>query len=224
MGRSSNGFLVVFYVFFYFVRNRWNSLIFLTGHEVFWDKFWFSVFFSVYRRTEVHGKRFWMSGAFNRTFGLDHLLSWPCLPSTHTDKAETWETRRSRWTFPNSIRKNGSNIRYEREFYFFLALLLFDCHLVCLFFFLYFFPLVLQNWKARISAYEELAKTFAQAEPDDAEFKKFAGKVKDFVQDAHAASQEKGLDAAMAFVDNANPVLAGKWVAFFIDRLSLLCV
>lgn len=50
--------------------------------------------------------------------------------------------------------------------------------------------------------------------PDDADFKKYASSVKNFVQDSNAAAHEKGLEAAYAFVDNASPAISGKYVKY----------
>lgn len=67
-----------------------------------------------------------------------------------------------------------------------------------------------QNWKARTLGYEKLSIAIAQADPEDAVFKHYASSVKNFTQDSHAAAQEKGLDAALAFIDNAPASLVAK--------------
>lgn len=61
-----------------------------------------------------------------------------------------------------------------------------------------------KNWKARLAGYEEVTKTFQQqADPKAAEFQRYAGLIKKFVTDSNAVAQEKALDAALAFVENA---------------------
>jgi len=66
-----------------------------------------------------------------------------------------------------------------------------------------------QLWKARLHGYEEAAKLFRQIDDEKSpEFNKFLGLVKKFVVDSHAASQEKGLEAVLAFVENS--AAAGK--------------
>ena len=56
-------------------------------------------------------------------------------------------------------------------------------------------------WKARVSGYEEAAKLFNQWDNDDPSWKKFGPNVKKFVIDSNAVAQEKGLEAALAFVE-----------------------
>jgi cytoskeleton-associated protein 5 len=61
-----------------------------------------------------------------------------------------------------------------------------------------------KNWKARVSAYEALVKTF-QATPseNDPAFKPYISNpdlVKKMVTDSNAVAQEKGVEAAIAFV------------------------
>nr|XP_054761945.1 cytoskeleton-associated protein 5-like isoform X1 [Lytechinus pictus] len=60
-------------------------------------------------------------------------------------------------------------------------------------------------WKARLHGYEEAAKLFKKiSDEKSSEFTKFAGLVKKFVTDSNAVAQEKGLDAALAFLDCAH--------------------
>uniref|UniRef100_UPI00358F8D0F LOW QUALITY PROTEIN: cytoskeleton-associated protein 5-like n=1 Tax=Myxine glutinosa TaxID=7769 RepID=UPI00358F8D0F len=60
-------------------------------------------------------------------------------------------------------------------------------------------------WKARQAGYTEALKLFNQL-PDgkSTEFTKFVPLIKKFVGDSNAVSQLKGLEAALAFVENAN--------------------
>uniref|UniRef100_A0A8C4N4N1 TOG domain-containing protein n=1 Tax=Eptatretus burgeri TaxID=7764 RepID=A0A8C4N4N1_EPTBU len=60
-------------------------------------------------------------------------------------------------------------------------------------------------WKARQAGYTEALKLFNQL-PDgkSAEFAKFVPLIKKFVGDSNAVAQLKGLEAALAFVENAN--------------------
>lgn len=61
-----------------------------------------------------------------------------------------------------------------------------------------------KNWKARLSGYEEVTKTFnQQTDPKSVEFQRYAGLMKKFVTDTNAVAQEKALDAVLAFVENA---------------------
>uniref|UniRef100_A0A672HCF7 Cytoskeleton associated protein 5 n=1 Tax=Salarias fasciatus TaxID=181472 RepID=A0A672HCF7_SALFA len=64
-------------------------------------------------------------------------------------------------------------------------------------------------WKARLSGYEEALKLF-QMIPDEKspEWGKYLGLIKKFVTDSNAVAQLKGLEAALAFVENAH--VAGK--------------
>lgn len=65
-------------------------------------------------------------------------------------------------------------------------------------------------WKARLAGYEEACKLFSSITDEKSpEFNKYAGLMKKFVTDTNAFAQEKGLDAVMAFIENAN--VAGRW-------------
>ena len=77
-------------------------------------------------------------------------------------------------------------------------------------------------WKARVSGYEEATKLFNGYDNDDAGFKKFAPIIKKFVVDSNAVAQEKGLVAAMAFVENSD--LAGRLGNEITDGLVLKCL
>ena len=65
--------------------------------------------------------------------------------------------------------------------------------------------IVLKVWKARLAGYEEASKLFCSITDEKSpEFNKYAGLMKKFVTDTNAFAQEKGLDAVMAFIENAN--------------------
>lgn len=51
--------------------------------------------------------------------------------------------------------------------------------------------------------YEEAAKVFRQIDDEKSpEFNKFIGLVQKFVVDSNVVAQEKGLEAALAFIEN----------------------
>lgn len=78
-------------------------------------------------------------------------------------------------------------------------------------------------WKARVSAYEELATLFRQLDDDKSpEFGKYLGLVKKFVTDSNALGQEKGLEATLAFVENY--AHAGKTVNEVMSGLVAKCL
>lgn len=62
-----------------------------------------------------------------------------------------------------------------------------------------------QAWKARVSAYEELVRIFSRTASDsDPAFRLYTRNpdlVKAMVTDSNAVAQEKGVDAARAFVE-----------------------
>ncbi|XP_066276419.1 cytoskeleton-associated protein 5-like isoform X5 [Branchiostoma lanceolatum] len=59
-------------------------------------------------------------------------------------------------------------------------------------------------WKARLAGYEEATKLFKkQTNEKSPEFGKYLGLMKKFVTDNNAIAQEKGLEAVLAFVENA---------------------
>ena len=60
-----------------------------------------------------------------------------------------------------------------------------------------------QVWKARMLGYEEAAKKFRLLDEDSSEFAKFAPMMKKFVVESNAFAQEKAVDAALVFVENA---------------------
>ncbi|XP_072242822.1 cytoskeleton-associated protein 5 isoform X2 [Leuresthes tenuis] len=64
-------------------------------------------------------------------------------------------------------------------------------------------------WKARLNGYEEAVKLFQRIEDEKSpEWGKYLGLIKKFVTDSNAVAQLKGLEAALAFVENAH--VAGK--------------
>ncbi|KAK7117441.1 hypothetical protein R3I94_022874 [Phoxinus phoxinus] len=64
-------------------------------------------------------------------------------------------------------------------------------------------------WKARLNGYEEALKLFQRIEDEKSpEWGKYLGLVKRFVTDSNAVAQLKGLEAALAFIENAH--VAGK--------------
>ncbi|XP_028287106.1 cytoskeleton-associated protein 5 isoform X2 [Parambassis ranga] len=64
-------------------------------------------------------------------------------------------------------------------------------------------------WKARLGGYEEALKLFQRIEDEKSpEWGKYLGLVKKFVTDSNAVAQLKGLEAALAFIENAH--MAGK--------------
>nr|XP_046250378.1 cytoskeleton-associated protein 5 isoform X3 [Scatophagus argus] len=64
-------------------------------------------------------------------------------------------------------------------------------------------------WKARLNGYEEALKLFQRIEDEKSpEWGKYLGLIKKFVTDSNAVAQLKGLEAALAFIENAHA--AGK--------------
>ncbi|KAM3609134.1 uncharacterized protein V6R79_010019 [Siganus canaliculatus] len=64
-------------------------------------------------------------------------------------------------------------------------------------------------WKARLNGYEEALKLFQRISDEKSpEWGKYLGLIKKFVTDSNAVAQLKGLEAALAFVENAH--VAGK--------------
>jgi len=73
-------------------------------------------------------------------------------------------------------------------------------------------------WKARVNGYEELAKTFKAATSETSgEFSKYLGNFKKIVIDKNAVAQDKGLEAVLAFLENAAPSISGKLVYFLFS-------
>ncbi|XP_020654661.2 cytoskeleton-associated protein 5 isoform X4 [Pogona vitticeps] len=64
-------------------------------------------------------------------------------------------------------------------------------------------------WKARLNGYEEALKLFEKIDDEKSpEWSKYLGLIKKFVTDSNAVAQLKGLEAALAYVENAH--VAGK--------------
>ncbi|KAI2648457.1 Cytoskeleton-associated protein 5 [Labeo rohita] len=64
-------------------------------------------------------------------------------------------------------------------------------------------------WKARLNGYEEALKLFQRIEDEKSpEWGKYLGLIKKFVTESNAVAQLKGLEAALAFIENAH--VAGK--------------
>lgn len=63
-------------------------------------------------------------------------------------------------------------------------------------------------WKARLSGYEEALKLFQKLDEKSPEWSKYLGLIKKFVTESNAVAQLKGLEAALAFIENAH--VAGK--------------
>ncbi|XP_073687639.1 cytoskeleton-associated protein 5 isoform X2 [Garra rufa] len=64
-------------------------------------------------------------------------------------------------------------------------------------------------WKARLNGYEEALKLFQRIEDEKSpEWGKYLGLIKRFVTESNAVAQLKGLEAALAFIENAH--VAGK--------------
>ncbi|KAI1889583.1 hypothetical protein AGOR_G00164410 [Albula goreensis] len=60
-------------------------------------------------------------------------------------------------------------------------------------------------WKARLNGYEEAVKLFQRIEDEkNPEWGKYLGLIKKFVTDSNAVAQLKGLEAALAYVENAH--------------------
>ncbi|XP_046394021.1 protein mini spindles [Ischnura elegans] len=78
-------------------------------------------------------------------------------------------------------------------------------------------------WKARIHGYEEAIKTFQQIDDEKSpEWNKYLGLLKKFVVDSHAAAQEKGLEAVLAYVENS--AAAGKTVGEVMSGIVAKCI
>uniref|UniRef100_A0A7M4FAU9 Cytoskeleton associated protein 5 n=1 Tax=Crocodylus porosus TaxID=8502 RepID=A0A7M4FAU9_CROPO len=60
-------------------------------------------------------------------------------------------------------------------------------------------------WKARLNGYEEALKLFQKIDDEKSpEWSKYLGLIKKFVTDSNAVAQLKGLEAALAYVENAH--------------------
>ncbi|XP_039231809.1 protein mini spindles isoform X2 [Drosophila yakuba] len=78
-------------------------------------------------------------------------------------------------------------------------------------------------WKARVDGYEEAAKIFRELDDEKSpEWSKFAGLIKKMVVDSNALAQEKGLEAALIFVENSG--LAGRTVGDVMTGIVQKCI
>ncbi|XP_070073686.1 protein mini spindles isoform X7 [Drosophila takahashii] len=78
-------------------------------------------------------------------------------------------------------------------------------------------------WKARVDGYEEAAKLFRDLDDEKSpEWSKFAGLIKKMVVDSNAMAQEKGLEAALIFVENSG--LAGRTVGDVMTGIVQKCI
>ncbi|XP_041753854.1 cytoskeleton-associated protein 5-like [Coregonus clupeaformis] len=59
-------------------------------------------------------------------------------------------------------------------------------------------------WKSRLNGYEEALKLFQRIDDKSPEWAKYQGIIKKFVTDSNAVAQLKGLEAALAYVENAH--------------------
>ncbi|XP_011883305.1 PREDICTED: cytoskeleton-associated protein 5 isoform X2 [Vollenhovia emeryi] len=80
-----------------------------------------------------------------------------------------------------------------------------------------------KSWRARLHGYEECVKTFQCIDDEKSpEWNKYAGLIKKFVVDSNAAAQEKGLEATLAFAENA--AIAGKIVIEVMNGIVSKCI
>ncbi|XP_034486256.1 protein mini spindles isoform X2 [Drosophila innubila] len=78
-------------------------------------------------------------------------------------------------------------------------------------------------WKARVDGYEEAAKLFRELDDEKSpEWSKYAGLIKKMVVDSNALAQEKGLEAALIFVENSG--LAGRTVGDVMTGIVQKCI
>ncbi|XP_014474078.1 PREDICTED: cytoskeleton-associated protein 5 isoform X2 [Dinoponera quadriceps] len=80
-----------------------------------------------------------------------------------------------------------------------------------------------KSWRARLHGYEECVKTFQCIDDEKStEWNRYVGFIKKFVLDSNAAAQEKGLEATLAFVENA--AVAGKIVGEVMSGIVSKCI
>ncbi|XP_053980065.1 protein mini spindles [Hylaeus volcanicus] len=78
-------------------------------------------------------------------------------------------------------------------------------------------------WRARLHGYKECVNTFQCIDDEKSpEWNKYLGFIKKFVVDNNAAAQEKGLEAALAFIENA--AVAGKTVGEVMNGIVTKCI
>ncbi|XP_011700705.1 PREDICTED: cytoskeleton-associated protein 5 isoform X2 [Wasmannia auropunctata] len=80
-----------------------------------------------------------------------------------------------------------------------------------------------KSWRARLHGYEECVKTFQCMDDEKSpEWNKYLGLIKKFVGDSNAAAQEKGLEATLAYVENA--AVASKIVGEVMNGIVSKCI
>ncbi|XP_032523081.2 protein mini spindles isoform X1 [Danaus plexippus] len=78
-------------------------------------------------------------------------------------------------------------------------------------------------WKARVTGYEEAIKLFNQIDDEKSpEWNKYLGLIKKFVTDSNVVAQEKGLEAALVFVENCGH--AGKTTGEVMSGIVTKCI
>ncbi|XP_049878313.1 protein mini spindles [Pectinophora gossypiella] len=78
-------------------------------------------------------------------------------------------------------------------------------------------------WKARVAGYEEAIKLFNQIDDEKSpEWNKYLGLIKKFVTDSNAVAQERGMEAALVFVENC--AAAGKTVGEVMAGIVAKCI
>ncbi|CAK1542570.1 unnamed protein product [Leptosia nina] len=78
-------------------------------------------------------------------------------------------------------------------------------------------------WKARLAGYEEAIKLFNQIDDEKSpEWNKYLGLIKKFVTDSNAVAQERGLEAALVFVENCGH--AGKTTGEVMSGIVSKCI
>ncbi|XP_045778443.1 protein mini spindles isoform X2 [Maniola jurtina] len=78
-------------------------------------------------------------------------------------------------------------------------------------------------WKARVAGYEEAIKLFNQIDDEKSpEWNKYLGLIKKFVTDSNAVAQERGLEAALVFVENCGH--AGKTTGEVMSGIVAKCI
>ncbi|XP_005107466.1 cytoskeleton-associated protein 5 [Aplysia californica] len=79
-------------------------------------------------------------------------------------------------------------------------------------------------WKARVAGYEEATKLFRGLDEKSQEFSRYAGLMKKFVTDSNAVAQEKGLDAVLAFIENASTNICGRTCHDVVSGVVTKCL
>ncbi|KAF5301408.1 hypothetical protein FQA39_LY02137 [Lamprigera yunnana] len=80
-----------------------------------------------------------------------------------------------------------------------------------------------KQWKARVSGYEDATKLFNQIDDErSSEFSKYLGLIKKFVTDSNAMGQERGMEAALAYIENY--AHAGKTVNEVMSGVVSKCI